>query len=246
MAVVGNLFVNIAAKTNELEKGLKNAASMVVSFSRIQLWAGIGAATIEMTRILQLSLGRFAENRKAVYDITVAFRTMELAAARALAPTVASLGQVLALDITSWAKDSDTSMKSFGATVAILGDVLLSVYRVGKAVFYGLGAAVTAFAGGVSAAVDAVQSLFGKSSSGLATKMMLSGAGELGSKSFQSFGEATQGFGTVFNNATSGTVNGKPLNETGVQTSEEMLMIARSSNAALIDIKARMGNGGPR
>lgn len=244
MAVVGNLFVNIAAKTSEFSKGIAGVVERLQRLplaGRLSAIALSGAMVYEFGRIAKQAMFRFAETRESIYSITKSFRELELSAARALAPVVNVLAGILDTKLKQWTEESSTGMSAFGAVAGVVGGTIQAAFNGVEIVFRLMASAVTTVWTIMSSIVESVMFLasFGQSDFSW-TKMFADSTASLwkdASNSIYDMGQQP----SAFQAGISGTVNGRRLTETGTMGSEELLMIARQQVTLLRDISNKVG-----
>lgn len=244
MAVVGNLFVNIAAKTSDLSKGISGAIAQLQKLPYVGRITAIGlssAMVYEFGRIARQSLLRFSETRQSIYEITKSFRELELSAARSMAPTLNVLTGILATDMKSWAKESGEGMSTLGTIIGIVGGAIQGLYNGFKIIFQTVATGVAAVATAISAVVESIAWVLTLGSSGFDwTKDLAGTTANLGTDLANSVYDMGQQ-PSAYEAGTSGKVNGKPLTETGTLGSEALLMMARKQVSLLESINAKVG-----
>lgn len=244
MAVVGNLFVNIAAKTADLSKGIAGAIAQLQKLPYVGRLTAIGlssAMIYEFGRIARMSLLRFAETRQSIYDITKAFRTLELSAARSMAPTLNVLTGMLATDLNAWAKESSEGISGLGTTFGFLGGIIQGVYNGFKIMFQGVATGIAALSTGLAAIIESLAWVVTLGNSDFTMTKDLAGATanlerDL-SNSVYDMGQQP----SAYQAGVTGKVDGKTLTETGTLGSEALLMIARKQVTLLESINQKVG-----
>ncbi len=244
MAVVGNLFVNIAARTSDLSKGISGAVAQLQRLPYIGRISAIGlsgAMIYEFGRIARLAMFRFAETRQSIYDISKSFRELELSAARSLAPTLNVLTGILAQDMKGWAKESGEGMSWFGGTIAVVGGFVQTLYNGTSILFRSVATGIAAIGTGLAAIVESLAWIVTLGNSDFTMTKDLAGAtAVLGQGLANSVYDAGQQ-PSALDAGISGRVNGKPLTETGTLGSEALLMLARKQVTLLESINQKVG-----
>lgn len=244
MAVVGNLFVNIAARTSDLSKGISGAIAQLKKLpyvGRISAIGLAGAMVYEFGRIARMAMLRFSETRQSIYDISKSFRELELSAARSLAPTLNVLTGILAQDLKAWAADSGAGMSAFGATIGVVGEVVQALYNGLKIVFQGAAIGIAAISTGLASIIESLMWILSFGNTGFDwTKELAGTTANLSSDLANSVYDMGQQ-PSAYESATTGKVNGKPLTETGTIGSEGLLMLARKQVTLLESINQKVG-----
>lgn len=244
MAVVGNLFVNIAAKTADFSKGISGAISTLKKLPYVGRITALGlsaAMVYEFGKIARMATLRFAETRESIYSLTKSFREIELTVARSMAPVINVLAGILASDVASWAKDSGDGMSYLGTVFGVVGSAVQAVYNGTKILFQSVATGIAAIATGLSAIVETLAWIATLGNSDFTmTKDLAGTTANLGSDLANSVYDMGQQ-PSAYDAGMTGKVNGKPLTETGTLGSEALLMLARKQVTLLEHINQKVG-----